>query len=202
MPFRLAGLTGRLTDGRGRTYTDGVYVGRRCVAPVTAGRELHLHTWSGFFQGQLGAAAALAGLLFVSLSVNQQRILALGRMADRGADALLKLLLVVIVSSLMLIPDETPRSAGVQMLVVSPILLAAITVLQVAYIKSMAAEHRIKALRIAISGQLAVWLMIAGATMCVVRNDLVGVHVLAGGILATFANVGVSAWVLLIEINR
>jgi len=44
--------------------------------------------WDNFFQGELGAAAALAGLLFVSVSVNQARILELGRMADRGLEAL------------------------------------------------------------------------------------------------------------------
>jgi len=44
--------------------------------------------WDTFFQGELGAAAALAGLLFVSVSVNQTKILELGRMADRGLEAL------------------------------------------------------------------------------------------------------------------
>ena len=39
--------------------------------------------WKDFFVGELAAAAALAGLLFVAISVNQARILQLGRMADR-----------------------------------------------------------------------------------------------------------------------
>ena len=56
--------------------------------------------WSTFFQGELGAAAALAGLLFVSMSVNQTKILELGRMADRGLEALAILFVVIIVSSL------------------------------------------------------------------------------------------------------
>jgi hypothetical protein len=56
--------------------------------------------WSNFFLGGLGAASAFAGLLFVAVSVNQVRILSLGRMADRGIEALAMLLLVIMVASL------------------------------------------------------------------------------------------------------
>jgi hypothetical protein len=48
--------------------------------------------WNDFFLGELGAAAALAGLLFVSISVNQAKILELGRTADRGIEVLTLLL--------------------------------------------------------------------------------------------------------------
>ncbi len=64
--------------------------------------------WTNFFLGELGAAAALAGLLFVSVSMNQARILALGRMADRGLEALIMLFLVLVVTSLPLVPMQ-PR---------------------------------------------------------------------------------------------
>ena len=40
--------------------------------------------WSTFFQGELGAAAALAGLLFVSMSVNQTKILACSAVSVGG----------------------------------------------------------------------------------------------------------------------
>jgi hypothetical protein len=49
--------------------------------------KLTLSDWSNLFLGELGAAAALAGQLFVSASVNQTTILELGRMAGRGLDA-------------------------------------------------------------------------------------------------------------------
>ncbi len=48
-----------------------------------------MEPWANFFLGELGASAALAGLLFVSLSVNQSRILELGRIAARGMAALM-----------------------------------------------------------------------------------------------------------------
>ncbi len=68
--------------------------------------------WSNFFLGELGAASALAGLLFVAFSVNQARILSLGRTADRGLEALAMLLLAIIVASLPLIPGAAPARTG------------------------------------------------------------------------------------------
>jgi hypothetical protein len=62
-----------------------------------------------FFQGELGAAAALAGLLFVSMSVNQTKILELGRMADRGLEALA--ILFVVINRQLVAPDTWTAAA-------------------------------------------------------------------------------------------
>ncbi len=71
-----------------------------------------MEPWANFFLGELGASAALAGLLFVSLSVNQSRILELGRIAEPGLEALIMLALVLVVSSLALVTAQTPRLFG------------------------------------------------------------------------------------------
>ena len=78
-----------------------------------------LSDWSNFFIGELGAAAALAGLLFVSISVNQSRILQLGRMADRGLEALMMLLLVLVIASLGLVPGQPLWLLGVEIFLVA-----------------------------------------------------------------------------------
>jgi len=83
-----------------------------------------LDTWSSFFQGELGAAAALAGLLFVSVSVNQAKILELGRMADRGLEALGILFLIIMVTSLPLVPGQPLRLLGAEILVLGTIAVA------------------------------------------------------------------------------
>src|SRR6202044_2303470 len=98
--------------------------------------------WSNFFVGELDAAAALAGLLFVSVSVNQTRILALGRMADRGLEALAMLLLVVIVASLPLIPGQPSRLLGAEVLALGIATLLGLLPLQRGYIRYTDPAHR------------------------------------------------------------
>src|SRR5277367_3980568 len=96
-----------------------------------------MDAWSGFFLGELGAAAALAGLLFVSLSVNQVRILALGRTADRGLEALGLLFLVLVVTSLPLIPGQPLRILGVEIAGVAAATLGRMVALQIGYLRGL-----------------------------------------------------------------
>src|SRR5580658_7062507 len=100
-----------------------------------------LESWSNFFLGELGASAALAGLLFVSVSVNQARILSLGRMADRGLEALAMLFLVLVVASLPLIPGQPLRLLGAEILVVGIATMVGIVPLQRAYLSSTQAPY-------------------------------------------------------------
>jgi hypothetical protein len=164
--------------------------------------EALLTAWASFFQGELGAAAALAGLLFVSMSVNQTKILELGRMADRGLEALAILFLVIVIASLPLIPGQPLRLLGGEILALAIIALIATVMLQRTYLpqveepyrsgtKKMVATNRTAVLVIALSGLLLLW-----------RGDGAGLYLLPLGILLSFFAAGASAWVLLVEINR
>jgi hypothetical protein len=103
--------------------------------------------WSNFCLGELGAAAALAGLLFVSVSVNQARILQLGSMADRGLEALAMLLLVVVVASLPLVPGQPLRLLGAEILVIATITLFVAIRLQLTYLQGLKPEYRPQSMR-------------------------------------------------------
>jgi modulator of FtsH protease len=158
--------------------------------------------WSNFFVGELGAAAALAGLLFVSVSVNQARILELGRMADRGLEALGLLFLVMVVASLPLIPGQPPRLLGGEILAIALTALGLIVPLQRLYLAGVPAEHLPRSQNMVNLNRLAVVTIAASGAAILARADLAGLYVLAPGILITFVAVGINAWVLLIEINR
>jgi modulator of FtsH protease len=161
-----------------------------------------LTAWSNFFQGELGAAAALAGLLFVSVSMNQARILELGRMADRGLEALIILLLVLVVSSLGLVPAQPLRLLGAEILVVGAATLAVIVPLQRNYLRSVDPVHRRPSTRTAWFNRLAVAMMALAGLVILWRGNGAGLYLLPPGILLSFAAAGINAWVLLIEINR
>src|ERR1700678_3993787 len=93
-----------------------------------------LNAWNSFFQGELGAAAALAGLLFVSVSMNQARILELGRIADRGIEALIMRLLLIAVATSALVPGQPLRLLGAEILAAESAALATILSLQRVYL--------------------------------------------------------------------
>src|SRR5271156_5936617 len=126
-----------------------------------------MSVWSNFFLGELGAAAALAGLLFVAVSVNQARILALGRTADRGLEALAMLFLVLVVTSLPLIPGQPLRLLGAEILVVAVATLAALTPLQIGYVASIEKVHRRRSMVLVWANRAAV-VMIALAGLVLV----------------------------------
>jgi hypothetical protein len=163
---------------------------------------LPLSDWNVFFQGELGAAAALAGLLFVAMSVNQARILELGRTADRGLEALAILFLVMIVASLPLIPGQPLRWLGAEILVLGLGALAATVLLQRLYMGSIAEVHRSASVKLVMTNRAAVATIAIAGLVLLWRGDIDGIYLLPFGILLSFFAAGASAWVLLIEINR
>jgi len=120
------------------------------------GKTMILNDWSNFFLGELGAAAALAGLLFVSVSVNQTKILQLGRMADRGLEALAMLMLVLVVASLPLVPGQPPRLLGGEIFVVAALTLVATVQLQRVYLQQLEAQYRPRSARMVAINRSAV----------------------------------------------
>jgi cation transport ATPase len=158
--------------------------------------------WTDFFLGELGASAALAGLLFVSVSVNQTRILELGRMADRGLEALAMLLLVIVVSSLPLVPGQSLRLLGSEILAVGTVTLVALVPLQRAYLSHLDQAYRRRTKQMVAANRLAVTLIAFAGLVLLWRGDGAGIYLLPPGILLTFLAAGANAWVLLIEINR
>ena len=62
--------------------------------------------WTDLFVAAAGASAALAGLIFVAVSINVDRILALPGIPNRALQALVQLIAIVILSILMLAPGQ------------------------------------------------------------------------------------------------
>src|ERR1700733_8369993 len=60
--------------------------------------------WHDLFIAEAGAAAALAGLLFVAVSINLKQILALPSLPARAAAVLATLIVALVVSTLAPVP--------------------------------------------------------------------------------------------------
>ncbi|MDA4114925.1 MAG: hypothetical protein OK442_00045 [Thaumarchaeota archaeon] len=157
--------------------------------------------WDGFFTAQVGASAALAGLIFVGLSINMARILALPRVAERALQTIVILLAVLVVSSLLLVPGQSTWEVGLEILVIGSSVWVFSTLLDVGNLRQMTKEVRKYWVQNAVLGQAAVLpYIIGGATMLTV--GVVGIYVLVLAVLFSFLKAIIDAWVLLVEINR
>ena len=158
--------------------------------------------WGGFFLGELGAAAALAGLLFVSVSVNQTRILQLGRIVNRGLEALAMLFLVVVVASAALVPGQPLRLLGGEIALAGLAAFVVLVRLQHSYLGDLDPLHRPKTMGVVLLNRFAVGLIVLAGGVLVARGDTSGFYLLAPAVLLSFGAAGANAWVLLVEINR
>ncbi len=157
--------------------------------------------WSNFFFAQVGASAALVGLIFVAVSINLSKILASPRLPNRAFEALLVLLSILIVSSLMLVPDQPIALIGIEVLVVGIITWVIVARINISNYRKTDAQYRRQALRNISLNQLALLpTIIAGISL--ITWGIGGLYWLVPAFILSFIKALMDAWVLLIEINR
>jgi modulator of FtsH protease len=158
--------------------------------------------WSDFFVATAGVAGALAGLLFVAISINLEKILELPSAISRSAEAMLVLAGVLAVALTALVPAQSIHHLGTIVLAAAiPVwlfpILTQIKSLRhhhykhLAHVQIRAVLHQIATLPILI-GALGLFGEIAG----------VGIGWVAAGCIFSLLVAMFAAWVLLIEILR
>jgi len=90
--------------------------------------------WTELFLAQAGASAALAGLLFVAISINLDRILKGPSLPGRAGEAIVLLVAVLVVSTLVLVPGQSRTALGTELLVVG---LVAWSILVVIHVRAL-----------------------------------------------------------------
>jgi hypothetical protein len=88
--------------------------------------------WHDFFLAAAGAAAVLAGLVFVGVSINLEMIMSDPSygLAGRALEALVLLVGVLIVTLLLLVPSQGMVLAGAEVLAVGVVVWAAVVIIQ------------------------------------------------------------------------
>jgi modulator of FtsH protease len=159
-----------------------------------------LDSWQPFFTAQLGAAAALGGLLFVGLSLNLTKILTYPALPTRALMALILLLVILVVSSLMLIPGQTANAIAVEILAVGVVGWASVTAMDL-HIFRYSKLHRAGYFGNVVMLQLAALPYVVGGALLLGGNSS-GLYFVSIGVIVSFVKAMLDAWVLLVEINR
>ena len=164
---------------------------------------MHAYTlddWSGFVTAQVGAAAALTGLLFVAVSINLARILSFPKLPARAAETLAVLLFALTACSLALIPQGVTLFGGELAglaLCVGGMTLA----VQVRHGPDNANDPWTwYASRVGVTLLPALGYLTAGIS-CMARSGG-GLYWLAPATLLAFVGAVYNAWILLVEIIR
>ena len=162
--------------------------------------------WHDFFLAEAGAAAFLAGLVFVGLSINLGMIVSNPTygLAGRALEALVLLIAVLIATSLLLVPAQEMVQAGVEVLAVGVADWAVIVVIQLLHLKnwrSLEPTFRRHFVGRVVLGQVATLPFVA-AGIVMLNWGVVGLYWLVASVVLSFLVAVGDAWVLLVEIHR
>ncbi len=159
-----------------------------------------LADWGDFFAAQLGAAAALLGLLFVGLSLNLEKILKFPELPNRALLALALLLGTLTMSSFVMIPNQGTTALGYEVFstAVGLSLLSAVVEWRT---KRWVTSHHVNFYGNVVFLAAALVPYLIGGWLLVGGNPD-GLYWVAAAIIVSFIKAVSDSWVLLVEINR
>jgi hypothetical protein len=169
-----------------------------------------LEAWHDLFVASAGAAAALAGLIIVAMSVNIKEIIAIKSMPARGGTSIAALVLIVVVSIGALIPVQPNWMLGLESIVFGLAALAFAvdsTVRLVQEGRGYGSGGRRRPLsNIIVNGGTSILqlvpFVIGGAVLAAGGAADAGLPWIAAGMMLVFIGAVVNAWVMLVEILR
>ncbi|HEX4113504.1 MAG TPA: hypothetical protein VH020_13305 [Stellaceae bacterium] len=162
--------------------------------------DFNVDTWHDFFVAQAGAGAALAGLVFVAISINLQRVLTTRSVQGRAIEALTLLVSLLIVGLLALIPEQGETALGIETIVFGATLAGIMAYLGVGPDNAGGATRGQHLLRLTLGQIASLPLVAAGVSMLVDADG--ALYWLAGAAIAAIVAGMIGAWVLLVEILR
>ncbi len=157
--------------------------------------------WTDFGVATAGAAAALAGLLVVAVSINIERILQFPSLPHRAAQTLILFALPLVTALLLIVPGQPSTALACELLVIG-LVVGTFLLVTDARVPLSEQETRITWLISRIIPDVASCgcLAVAGATLLAKGGG--GLYWLVGAVLAAIIFGLLNAWVLLVEILR
>jgi modulator of FtsH protease len=160
--------------------------------------------WNDFALAQLGASAALLGLVFVGLSINLREYIRTNTLVNRAAEAIIGLATVLAAATAVLIPEQSKDALGVELLVLGLGALAWAVLLERNASKPGADGRAAPPISLAIRRVfgLGAPLLLVVTAVTVLAGAGGGLYWWPAAIVAAYAGAVSNAWVLLIEVLR
>ena len=153
--------------------------------------------WSDFFVAAAGASAALAGLVFVAVSINVEHILRFKGLPERALATVLMLIAVVVLSLAALMPGQSTDAVGAEVLGLGLAFGATTLVLM---LREPDAGQRPDLSRGLVVALGFVPIVVGGVSLLAESGG--GLYWVAAGLILTIMAAVLNAWVLLVEILR
>jgi modulator of FtsH protease len=156
--------------------------------------------WHDLFVAIAGAAAALAGLLFVAVSINLSRILKFEVLPTRAVETLSIMIGLLLLAVIMLIPGQGTTALGTEILILGlglTVLLLPKRLL-IRRNKDEPLTWTLTPIAIVVAGSLP---MVAAGISVLARVGG-GLYWLVPEIVLGFIGAIMNAWILLVEIHR
>lgn len=158
-------------------------------------------SWDAFLAAEVGASAALAGLIFVGVSINMNKIISYPRLVGRALQAMTVLVAALVVSSLYLVPGQSDQLYGAEVLATGVVAWALNSRVDVKSVRTIDRRYRrANVFNVALSQAAAIPYVVAGG-VSIAFGDA-GLYWLVPAIMLSLVKAIADAWVLLVEVNR
>jgi hypothetical protein len=158
--------------------------------------------WDAVFLGEVGASAALGGLLFVAVSINLDRIIAVKNLPGVAGAAIVLLVAVLVDAILALVPGQPRWVLGAELLAVGTVLWSFLLVLQVRALRTPIPGQPRFLPAMSFAGTQAATLPFVVAGVSLLLHAGGGLYWLVPGMVLSLVVAVINAWVLLVEVVR
>jgi hypothetical protein len=157
--------------------------------------------WLEFGVAAAGAAAVLAGLVFVAVSINLEKVLEVRGLPGRAGETIVMFMGALIASLLLLVPGQSRTALGVELAATGIVLAVVLILISWPGLRHQA-HHPLSWRITGIVSALVTSVPIAVAGICLLAESGGGLYWLFAAVtLAFIAGIG-NAWVLLVEVIR
>jgi hypothetical protein len=159
------------------------------------------HAWVEFGVALAGAAAVLTGLVFISVSVNLEKVLKVHGLPGRAGESIVMFTAVLVLSIFLLMPGQSSDALGIELIAGGILKLVVLLIVAIPGLNQPTRQPltwRIS--RIFAAVVTSVPIAISGASLIAGAGG--GLYWLAGAFALAFSVGIANAWVLLVEVVR